>query len=818
MADTRKVSSRELVEQKDIQFIRSQTLELTLIEARPRTRMNVFFDNEDVTRFCAPAGNERGTPIITDSIGQAQIEFFIPSGRFNTGNYEITITDASTLDELEIPGSKFGSATGSFSASGELEIFQKTVTTITTVTREKTVKRDPLAQSFFTFGEEDGIFLSSIEVYFATKDEEVPVRCEIRPLINGFPGKIDPDASRFISRKDPSEIGTSDDASLPTKFTFNPPLYLNGDAEYCFVLRSNSNNYSVFTSRMGETSLEDGRSINEQPFVGTLFKSENNVTWSAFQFEDIKFKINRANFDASSQGSVLFKPYMEPKAVSGNRIITENGSNRVRYQHKVRHGLEAGSKIHFVTFDGDLYTDATLNGIPYSEIDGTHTVISAPDSRTVEFDLTSDATSSGPVESSGVVTQVNVVNGGSGYEDGDTVSFSGGGGSGASGVANVSDGEIQSVTLTDSGSGYTREPLASVTSTSGTGATLTVSVTPPLSVFVNKPMTAFQPRFAIYNYGDTSTRNILEPTIGNYPGGNLNTYSSGSPIQFVENNVNANAGQNLLVASRYNEDEFLNGDSSALINISLNSSNNRLSPVIDTIKKPTLRAHSHRINAQEGETLDSSNSSASVSNILITASGSGYTATPTVEIDPPELDSGTQATADAIISGGVLTGINVTDGGSGYLSTPLVRIVNDPSDTDGDGGAAQAIITDFNSELLATGGNAEARYVTKKTGLSIPSNGVRLFCILTSVEGGYVDWYIRTSSSSSDVNHDTLEWKRLECDESRDQSEFYGQFLEYEFNLDGLSEFDVYDLKCVMGAEDPTVSPIIEAYRVIVTA
>jgi len=176
MSDTRKVSSRELVEQKDIQFIRSQTLELTLIEARPRTRMNVFFDNEDVTRFCAPAGNERGTPIITDSIGQAQIEFFIPSGRFNTGNYEITITDASTLDELEIPGSKFGSATGSFSASGELEVFQKTVTTITTVTREKTVKRDPLAQSFFTFGEEDGIFLSSIEVYFATKDEEDPIR------------------------------------------------------------------------------------------------------------------------------------------------------------------------------------------------------------------------------------------------------------------------------------------------------------------------------------------------------------------------------------------------------------------------------------------------------------------------------------------------------------------------------------------------------------------------------------------------------------------------------------------------------------------
>lgn len=818
MTDTRTVSSRELVEQRDIQFIRSQTLELSLIEARPRTKMYVFFDNEEVTHLCNLKGNDRGTDIITDSIGQAEIELFIPSGRFNTGTYEILVTDAQDLDLLDLPGVKYGSATGSFSASGELQIFQETITTITTVTRPRPVNRDPLAQSFFTFGQDQGIFLSSIDIFFATKDEEVPVRCEIRPLENGFPGNLPPNAKRYVSVLDPEDVNTSEDASVPTKFTFDPPLFLKGDNEFAFVLRSNSNEYNVFTSRLGEESIEDGRTIFEQPYVGTLFKSENNVTWTPFQFEDIKFTMNRASFDTSAVGDIKLNANLGPKAAFGNQIVTTSGSNRVSYRHKVRHGLEPGSKIHFITFDGTNFEDATLNGIPYSEISGTHDVLATPDANTVVFDLTSNATSSGPVESSGVVTHVTVADGGSNYETGDTVIFSGGGGSGASGVVEAVNGSIESVTITDSGSGYTTEPSVSVSSTNGTGANLVSSVSAPLSVYVNKPMTAFQSRLAIYDYGNTQTRNVLKPTVGNYFGGNLSSYTAGRDIDFVENEILGNVGQNLLVASEYNEAEFLGGESSTVVDIELESDNDRISPVVDINKPATLRVHSHVINDQEGEVLDSSNSSASIDSISVTASGSGYSIEPTVEIDAPSLDEGTQATATATISNGELTSVTVDDPGSGYTSTPLIRIINDPGDTAGSGAAAQATMTDFNSELLPTGGNAEARYVTKKTGLQIPSTSVRLFCILSSIQGGYVDWYIRTSSSSSDSNHNDLEWKRLESDTSRDQSEFYGQFLEYEFSLDGLPEFDVYDLKCVMGADNPIRTPIIKAYRAIVAA
>ena len=47
---------------------------------------------------------------------------------------------------------------------------------------------DPLAQSF-VIDEEDGMFITSLDVYFATKSDTIPVRAEIRNMVNGYPGQ-----------------------------------------------------------------------------------------------------------------------------------------------------------------------------------------------------------------------------------------------------------------------------------------------------------------------------------------------------------------------------------------------------------------------------------------------------------------------------------------------------------------------------------------------------------------------------------------------------------------------------------------------------
>lgn len=69
------------------------------------------------------------------------------------------------------------------------------------------------------------------------------------------------------------------------------------------------------------------------------------------------------------------------------------------------------------------------------------------------------------------VDAVVITNGGSGYTSAPTVSFSGGGGSGAAGTAVIAGGKVISVTMTNPGTGYTSTPTVGFSGGSGSGAT-----------------------------------------------------------------------------------------------------------------------------------------------------------------------------------------------------------------------------------------------------------------------------------------------------------------------------------------------------------
>ena len=48
---------------------------------------------------------------------------------------------------------------------------------------------------------------------------------------------------------------------------------------------------------MGDLEIGGDRTISEQPYAGVLFKSQNASTWTADQYEDLKFTIRRATFN-----------------------------------------------------------------------------------------------------------------------------------------------------------------------------------------------------------------------------------------------------------------------------------------------------------------------------------------------------------------------------------------------------------------------------------------------------------------------------------------------------------------------------------------
>lgn len=82
----------------------------------------------------------------------------------------------------------------------------------------------------------------------------------------------------------------------------------------------------------------------------------------------------------------------------------------------------------------------------------------------------SDGTSIPGAAQAGGVSGVFVTNGGSGYTTAPTVTITGGGGTGATGVATITGGIVAGVTITNAGSGYTSLPTIAFSGGDGTGA------------------------------------------------------------------------------------------------------------------------------------------------------------------------------------------------------------------------------------------------------------------------------------------------------------------------------------------------------------
>jgi hypothetical protein len=159
---------------------------------------------------------------------------------------------------------------------------------------------DPLAQTFFVSqaAHPDGIFVSKVGLYFKQKDDKLPVFLQIRPTTNGFPSssQVVPLSTVW---KNANEISVSDDVSIETIFEFDAPIYLP-PGEHSIVVGSNSSKYLAFCAEVGGLQLGTGNIISEQPYVGSLFKSQNATTWTPEQKQDLTFKMYSCNFDTAN--------------------------------------------------------------------------------------------------------------------------------------------------------------------------------------------------------------------------------------------------------------------------------------------------------------------------------------------------------------------------------------------------------------------------------------------------------------------------------------------------------------------------------------
>ena len=418
--------------------------------------MTLYGETSGAQCFVTLEKSSSNTILKSDALGDVIGSLFFenpnkdaPTFKFTTGTSTFKLTSSVTNKE-PLPGSKLTSqAEGQYTATGKIDTFKEIILL---------QAYDPLAQTFTA--DETGAFVTGADVYFANKDESNKCFVELRTVELGTP-TTQLAAPYAKATLEPETIQVSEDASVATHIKFPSPIYLEAGQEYALVLISPySDLFEVWIAEMGEKTvntenLPDAESVvaSKQYTGGSLFKSQNGSIWTTNQYQDMKFKLYKAEFVTDTPGVAYF---YNPAISDGNSNGTLLQEEAVKtLPRKLRVGIDPSTNMGDILTVGKKVSDSTaVNAIHgYIEQIG------------------------GPLQT--VTTSLDGV----GYSDGTYTNVPlyniTGNGTGAQATVVVSSGTIDgNPTITNAGTGYVIGDILGITTSSvtkGTGAQISVS-------------------------------------------------------------------------------------------------------------------------------------------------------------------------------------------------------------------------------------------------------------------------------------------------------------------------------------------------------
>lgn len=409
---------------KDVQivpYIRTKNVEFYATKMKPNTRVYAFFDGQAVSEHCRDigfqlsAGNaatatqlvEYGSPLITDANGELRGEFRIPGGRFFTGEKEFVLSDDPGLtgdDDEETTSAKAGYFAGGINVVKQ-QVTQNVTspaakptqvnpirTTPAVVTAPPTpdpacLKKqkkyhptnytqicqciagggtaracgDPVAQAFIV---DNDMFISSLELYFKQVDLfSDRIFVQIRDMENGYPGTTILGQKYFTP--DQIQPFISEDSTKAFRVVFDNPIFTESQTEYCFVVGGYSPNTRLWVSRLGEEVTNiPGKIVERQTTSEVSFRSLNGSTWNAEQYEQIKYRLFKADFEPGEMNLVFENdPNNEAFVLPENPFQTQVGQSRVRVFLR-DHGLTTGDRISLSLFDDAPFLVTMTDFVP----------------------------------------------------------------------------------------------------------------------------------------------------------------------------------------------------------------------------------------------------------------------------------------------------------------------------------------------------------------------------------------------------------------------------------------------------------------------
>lgn len=467
----------------------------------------------------------------TDLRGEVAGVFNLPSTstvRFRTGERVFRLTDTQTGDLT----TSTTNGDARYFAQGLLQTSEQTVLSTrvpvirrTTLSEERDLSTtvvqssqvvgraqvgywDPLAQTFLVDQTRypNGIQLTSLRLVFKSKDANIPVQVQLRPVVNGYPHSsqiipfsdvvLNPENVTVVSQETlAARLANStltpplQDAAFYTEVRFAAPVTLQTGMEYAIVLIANSTEYEVYISQIGQPILGTDRIISSQPYLGSFFKSQNASTWTASQDQDLMFRLMRASYDAvtanvecvleSSAAPTANVPVDAFYLTSGN-LVLPNTTVSSYYATT----LASGGQEVYRPFD-------ISNNVFFEDTLGRRTLTNDTESFKVRLYLSSQNTDIAPLldlERLSVLAIENRVNtlglsnsslsitsSTSTFANANvSITISGGGGSGANAYAVITSNTLSSIVVDTAGSGYTTSPTVTITGGGGTATAVVV--------------------------------------------------------------------------------------------------------------------------------------------------------------------------------------------------------------------------------------------------------------------------------------------------------------------------------------------------------
>jgi hypothetical protein len=341
-----------LVDTRLTPYIRPQTINVVGRGFKPNTIINFFFDGENMNDYVTPysntgisntenlyissendaivnvedfnvgfwyySSNTEGTQITTSSTGELYFTLRLPQEKpFRVGTKELIVTDSITNS---VDASTYGKSY--FVAHGLVTTKQNTILTTRQLTQTSRAVNETSEKTLITYYDapscaaysfvpkapagEEGVFLTSVDLFFSAKHPTLGVWFEIREMdsAGGITRNQVPFSEVWLKS---SEVTVSSDASAATNVKFETPIFLYADTQYAFVIHTEGLNpdYYFWVSRLGETDVTTGQQVTSRGLTGTFYTTNNNRNWDIVPDVDLKVKFNRAKFAVGSGEATL---------------------------------------------------------------------------------------------------------------------------------------------------------------------------------------------------------------------------------------------------------------------------------------------------------------------------------------------------------------------------------------------------------------------------------------------------------------------------------------------------------------------------------